>query len=190
MDFDLRIALDVAGNHLPRPMSPESQENCLDFIVERQRNLLLESGNRFDVVDAVLSAQGHNPTRSVHAVKALSAWVERSNWHDILPAYARCVRITRDLEEQFPVDAERFDEPAEVALYRSLAAAESEQRRAGSVDDFLDSFLPMIPTINRFFDQVLVMSEDQLQRQNRLGLLQRIAALADEVADMSKLEGF
>jgi glycyl-tRNA synthetase beta subunit len=34
------------------------------------------------------------------------------------------------------------------------------------------------------------MSEDQLQRQNRLGLLQRIAALADEVADMSKLEGF
>jgi glycyl-tRNA synthetase len=190
MDFDLRIALDVAGNHLPRPMSPENRENCLDFIVERQRNLLLESGNRFDVVDAVLSAQGHNPTRAVHAVKALSAWVERSNWHDILPAYARCVRITRDLEEQFPVDAELFDEPAEVALYRSLAAAESEQRRAGSVDDFLDSFLPMIPTINRFFDQVLVMSEDQLQRQNRLGLLQRIAALANEVADMSKLEGF
>jgi glycyl-tRNA synthetase len=88
------------------------------------------------------------------------------------------------------VDAERFDEPAEVALYRSLAAAEGEQRSAGSVDDFLNSFLPMIPTINRFFDQVLVMSEDQLQRQNRLGLLQRIAALANEVADMSKLEGF
>ena len=95
-----------------------------------------------------------------------------------------------DLEEQFSVEAERFDEPAEVALYRSLAAAEAEQRRAGSVDDFLNSFLPMIPTINRFFDQVLVMSDDQLQRQNRLGLLQRIAALADEVADMSKLEGF
>jgi len=190
LDFDLRKALYVAGNHLPRPMSPESQENCLDFIVERQRNLLLESGNRFDVVDAVLSAQGHNPTRAVHAVKALSAWVERSNWHDILPAYARCVRITRDLEEQFPVDAERFDDPAEVALYGSLSAAEGEQRRAGSVDDFLNSFLPMIPTINRFFDQVLVMSEDKLQRQNRLGLLQRIAALADEVADMSKLEGF
>jgi glycyl-tRNA synthetase len=190
LDFDLRKALDVAGNHLSQPMSPESRENCLDFIVERQRNLLLESGNRYDVVDAVLSAQGHNPIRAVHAVKALSAWVERSDWHDILPAYARCVRITRDLEEQFPVDAERFDEPVEADLYGSLAKAEAEQRGAGSVDDFLDAFLPMIPTINRFFDQVLVMSEDQLQRQNRLGLLQRIAALADEVADMSKLEGF
>jgi glycyl-tRNA synthetase len=190
LDFDLRKALDVAGNHLSQPMSPESQENCLDFIVERQRNLLLESGNRFDVVDAVLSTQGHNPSRAVHAVKALSAWVERPDWHDILPAYARCVRITRDLEELFPVDAERFDEPVEADLHDSLAAAEAEQRGVGSVDDFLNAFLPMIPTINRFFDQVLVMSEDRMQRENRLGLLQRIAALADGVADMSKLEGF
>jgi glycyl-tRNA synthetase len=190
LDFDLRIALDAAGNHLPQPMSPESKENCLDFIVERQRNLLLESGDRFDVVDAVLSAQGQNPTRAVHAVKALSAWVERSDWDEILPAYARCVRITRDLEERYPVEEKSFVEDAEAVLYRSLAAAESEPRRPGSVDDFLNSFLPMIPAINNFFDHVLVMSEDQSQRKNRLGLLQRIAALADEVADMSRLEGF
>ena len=48
----------------------------------------------------------------------------------------------------------------------------------------------MIPEINRFFDEVLVMSEDVILRQNRLGLLQRIVALGSDVADMSKLEGF
>jgi glycyl-tRNA synthetase beta subunit len=48
----------------------------------------------------------------------------------------------------------------------------------------------MIPAINRFFDKVLVMVEDPRQRSNRLGLLQRIAALAEGVADMAKLEGF
>jgi glycyl-tRNA synthetase len=48
----------------------------------------------------------------------------------------------------------------------------------------------MIPPINRFFDQVLVMAEDERLRRNRLGLLQRIAALAEGVADMSRLEGF
>ncbi len=58
------------------------------------------------------------------------------------------------------------------------------------VDDFLSAFLPMIPVINRFFDTVLVMAEDVPLRQNRLGLLQRITALADGVADLSKLEGF
>jgi glycyl-tRNA synthetase beta subunit len=58
------------------------------------------------------------------------------------------------------------------------------------VDDFLNAFLPMTPAITRFFDAVLVMAEDQRLRRNRLGLLQRIAALAGGVADLSKLDGF
>jgi glycyl-tRNA synthetase beta subunit len=35
-----------------------------------------------------------------------------------------------------------------------------------------------------------VMTEDESLRQNRLGMLQRIAALSEEVADLSRLEGF
>jgi glycyl-tRNA synthetase beta subunit len=54
----------------------------------------------------------------------------------------------------------------------------------------LNAFLPMIPAVNRFFDDVLVMTEEASTRENRLGLLQRISALAEGVADMSKLEGF
>jgi glycyl-tRNA synthetase len=61
---------------------------------------------------------------------------------------------------------------------------------SGSVDDFLNAFLTMIPAINRFFEVVLVMAEDERLRHNRLGLLQRIAAMAEDVADLSRLEGF
>ena len=68
--------------------------------------------------------------------------------------------------------------------------AESVERRSGSVADFLTAFLPLIPKINTFFDDVLVMADEEKVRFNRLGLLQRIAALADGVADMSRLEGF
>jgi len=48
----------------------------------------------------------------------------------------------------------------------------------------------MIPVIDRFFDDVLVMTEENSLQENRLGLLQRIADLANGVADMSRLEGF
>ena len=48
----------------------------------------------------------------------------------------------------------------------------------------------MIPAIDNFFEDVLVMAEHQNVRDNRLALLQRIANLAEGVADMSKLEGF
>ena len=151
---------------------------------------MLEAGAHYDVVEAVLSAQGYNPARSAHAVAELSAWVERSDWNTILPAYSRCVRITRDLEEQYSLDPDTFIETPERDLYASLLQAEATLRSPGSVDDFLNAFLPMIPDINRFFDDVLVMVEDASIRENRLAILQRIAALADEAADMSKLEGF
>jgi glycyl-tRNA synthetase len=100
------------------------------------------------------------------------------------------VRITRDLDERYDVDADLFEEGATEALYAALQEAETADRTPGSVDDFLAAFEPMIPAIDRFFDEVLVMAEDENVRRNRLGLLQRIAALADGVVDMSQLEGF
>ncbi len=190
VDFDLRRALPAAASHLPVSSSPEIQAAVLDFIVERLRNILLEQSVRYDVVDAVLAAQGANPAAAVRAVRALSAWVARPDWHTILPAYARCVRITRDLDKKFIVDPAAFVEPQEIGLYRALQTAEAEPRAPGSADDFWNAFLPMIPVINRFFDTVLVMAEDPTLRANRLGLLQRITALAAGVADFSRLEGF
>ncbi len=68
--------------------------------------------------------------------------------------------------------------------------AEAANNTPGSVDAFLEAFLPMMPAVNRFFEQVLVMAEDEALQRNRLGLLQRIAALAGGVADLSRLEGF
>jgi glycyl-tRNA synthetase len=100
------------------------------------------------------------------------------------------VRITRSLEEVYCVEPDRLVETAEGELYVALRESEALDRQPGSVDDFLNAFLPLIPYINRFFDDVLVMVEDESLRNNRLGLLQRIVALADGVADMSHLEGF
>jgi glycyl-tRNA synthetase len=190
LDFDLKDGLRAAASHLPIAAGPESQQAVWEFIVERLRNVLLEKGWRYDVVDAVLAAQGSNPARAEKAVSQLEAWVGRPDWHSILPAYARCVRITRDLDERYPALPEDFVEPAERELYAALEKAEQTPRAAGSVDDFLQAFLPMIPVVNHFFDAVLVMADEARLRQNRLGLLQRIAGLAQGIADLSRLEGF
>ena len=100
------------------------------------------------------------------------------------------MRITRDQKEIFEINPKNFAEKSEEALYKSLEKAESASRREGGVDDFLNGFVPMIPAVNEFFDKVLVMADDKALKENRLGLLQRIAALSKGVADLSKLEGF
>jgi glycyl-tRNA synthetase len=188
--FDLRAALKSAAALQPIPAGEETLALVLEFILGRLRGVLIEMGSKYDAVDAVLAAQGHDPAAAARAVKQLAAWVGRKDWSTILPAYARCVRITRDRKTKYDLDPANFAEPAEKGLFAALQKAEKSPRAAGSVDDFLNAFVPMIPAVDEFFDKVLVMAEDRQVQQNRLGLLQRIAALAEGVADMSKLEGF
>ena len=100
------------------------------------------------------------------------------------------MRITRDQKQTFNVVPAAFVEQSEKALYQSVEAIEKASRRQGSVDDLLNAFVPVIPQVNRFFDEVLVMAEDAQLRSNRLGLLQRIANLPKGIVDLSYLEGF
>jgi glycyl-tRNA synthetase len=192
LDFDLRQGLALAAEGLPIEANEKVQAACLEFITARLRSYLmsLPEGLRYDVVDGVLAAQSANPARALTAVRQLSQWAHRADWSTILPAYSRCVRITRDQAEVYPVDPQRFEDEAERALYAALQTAKAAPRRPGSVDDLFNAFLPMIPAINRFFEAVMVMAEDPALRANRLGLLQQIAALAGGVADLSTLEGF
>ncbi len=190
LDFDLKQGLEAAAQGLPIAATPQSQAACLEFIVGRLQSVLLDQGYRYDVVAAVLAEQQTNPASAARAVQQLSAWVNNPEWPLILPAYSRCVRITRDQAQQYIIQPEAFVEEAEKALLAAILQAETETRRAGSVEDFFKVFVPMIPVINHFFEAVLVMAEDAVVRGNRLGLLQRVAGLAAGAADFSKLEGF
>ncbi len=60
----------------------------------------------------------------------------------------------------------------------------------GDIDSFLKNVSTLIPSITVFFEKILVMADDKAVKENRLGLLQKIAALSSGVADLSKLEGF
>ena len=189
MDFDLGVGLDVASKQLPLKTSEESMVACLEFIIGRLRSMLLEQGYRFDVLDAVLAECGNNPALANLNIKELTAAIAEPDWLTNLQAYARCVRITRDQKETFELNPEDFADPAEGELYSVLQTCES-QRPFGSVKRFMDAFLPMIPSINSFFDAVMVMAEDERLKNNRLALLQRISALPVGLVDLSKLEGF
>jgi glycyl-tRNA synthetase len=190
LDLDLRWALAQAGRSLPKVLTEKDLEACLEFIKGRLRGLLLDAGYRYDVMDAVLAVQAANPAGVKRSVEALSQWVAREDWNSILPAYSRCVRITRDLKQTFIVDPGKFATPEEDLLYQAILKAELAVNSTKDVDGCLNAFLPMIPVINTFFDTVLVMAEELAVRENRLGMLQRIAGLVKPAADLSYLEGF
>jgi glycyl-tRNA synthetase len=191
--FSVREGLAAAADLQPVEVSESAIAAALDFVTERLRGYLRDRGFGFDVVDAVLAARGDDPYRATKAVEELAAWVARDDWSVILDNYARCVRITRELEKRFRLDATRFVRPAERELYSAYQEADSRITPASTVKEFLTAFLPLVDIIDRYFAResgVLVMAEDQALRENRLAQLQHIAALADGIIDLSRLEGF
>ena len=188
--LDLRENLERSAALLPVEISPQALQTCLDFIIGRLENMLLEAGWRVDVVRAVLAEAGVDPYLASLNVRELSQWVEREDWNTILPAFARCVRITRDIEKTYMVDPGSLAAREEKALHTAYLRVRAICASDKSIDTFLNAFTQMIPSINHFFDTVLVMDEDEDVRRNRLGLLQSIAGLANGRADFSLLEGF
>ena len=192
ISFDLKVALRGAGAVQPVLLKQETYQQILDFIIGRLRVVLIDEGYRYDVVDAVIAPNGcwHDPHQAKESAAQLTKWVARDDWSTILPAYARCVRITRDQKQVYEVNPSNFVLDAEKNLWNVYQDAPRTLDAVTSVDGFLNSFLPMIPAVNKFFDDVLVMDKDQAVRENRLGLLQKISGMAQGVADLSKLEGF
>src|SRR5512139_1585055 len=132
-----------------------------------------------------------NPAAAARAVKQLQAWVQRADWPTILPGYARCVRIIRSAPGANVPSALNPDllvEAEEKNLYQAIQ--ENVKSKPATVDEFLNVVVKLIPSINAFFDKVLVMAEDEKVRQNRLALVGLIAGLSRGIADLSKLEGF
>ncbi len=188
VDFDLAEAVRKSAKTQPIEVRTEVQKQILDFISGRLKVVLNEAGYKHDIVDAVLAVQSSNPAASARAVKQLQAWVGREDWPIILAGYARCVRITRDQKETFQIKEKSLREVEERTLYEVLNLQPTNFN--GNVDAFLKVVVVLIPSITSFFEKILVMAEEKDVRENRLGLLQRIASLANGVADLSKLEGF
>lgn len=188
VSLDLRQALNETATLLPVSSDDATRESVLQFIEGRLEGVLRERGHNASVVKAVLAEQAHNPYAASQAAAALSDAIGVWDWSALLDAYARCVRITRNLEAPLALRPDDLDLPAEKTLwqaYQTVAAAQD-----GQVTTFVDALRQLEPAITAFFVDVLVMDEDTARRDNRLALLQHISALPAGVADLSHLEGF
>jgi glycyl-tRNA synthetase len=188
--LSLRPLLAGAAALMPVPVSDKVLEDVATFMAERLRGWLRDQGFQHDVVDAVLAERGDDPYGAYSSAAQLGAWVERDDWVDLLNAYGRCIRIVRDQAERFRFQPDLDSEPATAALGQASQMARAQVTPDSDVDHLFTAIRPMIPAISRFFDNVLVMHEDQTLRESRLGLLQDIWGLSQGIVDMTRLEGF
>jgi glycyl-tRNA synthetase len=190
-DFSVRAGLEAAAKLQPVRVSAEATAETVAFVERRLQGVLSEQGFAFDVIDAVLAVRGDNPTAAVRACTALSEAIRQPWWSDAFTAYARCVRITRALDEQLALNAAAYVEPVEHGLHAAYLAAKQRMAAAAEPAAVLGETLRDLQApINAYFERVLVNAEEETLRRARLALVQHIAGLPADAADLSRLQGF
>jgi glycyl-tRNA synthetase len=190
LSFSVRAGVAEAARLLAPAATQEAQDKAVAFIAGRLENWLRDLGYPYDVVQAVLAERGDDPAAAKRTVVALTKVVAQPDWPAVLTAYARCKRIVRKLPEQYALDVAVDPEPATQSLLAAFQAVAPSVQTVGDVHALHAALQALVGPINTFFDQVLVMAEDETVRQARLGLVQHIAALPDGIADLALLQGF
>jgi glycyl-tRNA synthetase beta chain len=167
---------------------------AVDFIKERLAKFLTDNGIARDAVDAVLPTS-HVFSEVRKRAAALDGFRGSDGWDDLVVVFNRPSNLARKLPDDAPsapVDPALFLEAAEVALHEAWLetdARAAEQSAAGEHYDVLTTLASIRPAVDRFFDDVLVMVEDEAVRLNRLRLLDGIAATVRRAAHLDLLQG-
>ncbi len=190
--FSVDEGLGLAAALMPVEVSAKSSAETAEFIQRRLEGVLRDEYNLpHDVVQAVLVERGDNPWLALTAAKDLVAAVAADDWEQTLNAYARCVRIVRSVEESYTIQPGQFSEAAEQSLYKAYQQAKATLSAGSTMAAVISAIREMlVAPINTFFDEVMVMAEDEAVKQNRLALLQGIRDLTKGYADFSELQGF
>ena len=177
---------------LPRLLSKSTAEIVVEFIRERLAGSLREQGFSAQEVDAVLSlrpARLADVTARLAAVRAFAALPEAAA---LAAANKRVGNILKKADGTVAthVNAELLTELAEAALHAALLDVQTSADAAFDRGDYtasLQALAALRAPVDAFFDAVMVNADDPALRANRLGLLARLHAAMNRVADLSKL---
>lgn len=186
-------AKGLSAHRLKIDVSPQIESQVLEFLFDRARYLLREKqGFAYDEVNAAMAAGADDLVDMRNRVMALKAIRRTADFEPLAIAFKRIRKILEkagaDGGRSGGVQTELFQEEAERKLHRAaqeVAQKATAHKRAGRYREALEEIAKLRPTVDRFFDDVLVMAEDEAVRRNRLALLARLLGEFSTIADFS-----
>ena len=163
--------------------------DILEFMKLRLKNILLDKKIRYDVVDAVINDISFVYGTFEKAVQ-LEKWLSDSDNILNLNTFIRVYNISKETEVTDKIDAQLFEQNEEKQVYskylKILPIVEKLNIDLMYIES-LKQLSSMTLEINNFFDNVMIMVENDKIRNNRLVLVNAIKSMIFEIADFSKI---
>lgn len=194
-NYHISLAKIIAGTLYLLDIKPEETgklvPQIMEFFKQRLRNLLMDQGIRYDVIDAVFADKRNDDMVDLAVrCKALAAYVEAGNSEPLVQVSVRVSNLCKKIEKEVAISGALFKDESENKLHEVVAAVSKEIIPEIVLYDYaavLKAGEKVIEPVNTFFDNVMVMDEDENVKNNRLAMLEEVRGIVNAVGDLSLL---
>ena len=162
-------------------------DEITEFFKQRLKNVLLDRDYEYDVIDSVLKVGLTDIQDSYLKIEELTQWKKREDFLNIVSSFIRVSNLAKKADNA-QINAELLSEAEEKRLYESYINVShifNEAMAKKEYDNALKAVMTMKPCIDDFFDNIMVMVEDENIRKNRLAILKSIENMMLAFADLS-----
>ena len=194
LNLDLRELISLSAALLSNKVDATStQEEVFDFMLERLRAYYLDRDVPVDVFDAVSALRPGRPLDFDKRIKAVSAFRTLPEAESLAAANKRVGNILKKVElgSGAMINAGLFEVQEEEILYNQLELLKSKTDPlfdAGDYESALRELSGLREAVDNFFDNVMVMADDEKIKNNRIALLIQMSSLFLRAADLSRLQ--
>lgn len=194
-NYHISMAKIIAGTLYLLNIKPEETgklvPQIMEFFKQRLRNLLMDQGIRYDVIDAVFADKRNDDMVDLAVrCKALATYVEAGNAEPLVQVSVRVSNLCKKIEKEVAISGALFKDESENKLHEVVAAVSKEIIPEIVLYDYaavLKAGEKVIEPVNAFFDNVMVMDEDENVKNNRLAMLEEVRGIVNAVGDLSLL---
>jgi glycyl-tRNA synthetase beta chain len=193
LPLDLADLLEIAtSNYSDLPALDTAASDVFDFMLERFRFWFEEESISAEVYLAVHALKPRVPLDFVRRARAVSGFAAEEASAALIAGNKRVSNILSKLEGDIDTQVNNalLQEAAEKALYEALSSLSNTVATLVENADYqgaLNALSQLREPIDRFFDEVRVMAEDEAVRANRLAILANLRSQFIRIADISAL---
>jgi len=194
LPLDLAVVCRKASEGLPRKVAADGVETeVIEYIFDRLRAYYQERGIGFDIVDAVVCDRPPVLRDCDNKIQALNQFQSNDAALALAAANKRISNILKKQKHEpaGKVIVGRFELEAEKQLYGQLEKIQARVEPLfgkGKYLQGLNELAKLRPLVDQFFDQVMVMVDDEAIKTNRLALLAQLSSCFRQVADFSRIQ--
>lgn len=192
LNLNIRTALSQAATLFKEYADySDNTDKIFGFILDRLKGYLRDQGYSATEVESVLNQNPEVFSDLVDRLEAVRSFSSLPEAQALAAANKRINNILKKANTQSTtLDTSLLQEHAEKELSNKMQSIESAAQDAYEAGDFQKALALMAPLkteVDAFFEGVMVMTENEALRSNRIALLNRLHQMMNRVADISQL---